>query len=81
MPVLCVVLRPLGLVVMCREVAILLTADGTGCFVLAGFRAACVVGHLLAADIAVVVVVCVCVRRYVLLISAGALMPMICIVG
>ena len=67
---------------MSRELAVLLTADGTGCFVLAGCRAARVVGHLLVADIAVVVVVCIYVRRYILLISAdGALMPMVCFVG
>ena len=81
MPMLCAVCRPCGLVVMCREVAILLTADGAGCFVLAGCRAAGVVGHLLTADIAVVVFVYVYMRRYVLFISAGALVPVVCLVG
>ena len=82
MPVVCLVGGPLGLVVMSRELAVLLTADGTGCFFLAGCRAARVVGRLLAADIAVVILVCVYVRRLILLISAyGALMPVVCLVG
>ena len=80
MPVVCLVGGPLGLVVVSRELAVLLTADGTGCFFLAGCRAARVVGRLLAADIAVVIVVCVYVRRQVLFISAGALVPMVCAV-
>ena len=80
MPMVCLVGRPLGLVVVSRELAVLLTADGTGCFFLAGCRAACVVGHLLAADIAIVVVICIYVRRQVLFISAGALVPMVCTV-
>ena len=82
MPVVCLVGGPLGLVVVSRELAVLLTADGTGCFFLAGCRAARVVGRLLAADIAVVILVCVYVRRLILLISAyGALMPVVCLVG
>ena len=81
MPVVCLVGGPLGLVVVSREVSVLLTADGTGCFFLAGCRAARVVGHFPAADIAVVIVVCVYVRRQVLFISAGALMPVVCLVG
>ena len=45
-------------------------------------RAARVVGRLLAADIAVVILVCVYVCRLVLLISTdGALMPVVCLVG
>ena len=82
MPVVCLVGGPLGLVVMSRKLAVFLTADSTGCLFFAGCRAARVVGHLLAADIAVVVVVCIYMRRHIFLVSAdGALMPMVCLVG
>ena len=63
------------------EVAVLLTADRAGRLFRTGCRAARVAGHLLAADIAVVVIVCVFVRRYVLFISAGAFVPVVCRVG
>ena len=45
---------------MRREIAVLLTADGTGRLFRAGCRAARVVGRLLAADIAVVVFIRIC---------------------
>ena len=64
------------------EIAVFLTTDRAGRLFRAGCRAALVVGRLPAADITVVVVVCIDVCRYVLLISAdGALMPMVCLVG